>query len=104
MIRQDGLAQMQIRVSYLSLLNRAADACEHGARMGTDQSNHPHRYRQNDSEHYGVLRDILAFFLLPRFAKKVGHWAPVWSLFSQPHSQTAPFAVRTQRPIRVAYW
>jgi hypothetical protein len=62
------------------LLNRAADTREHSARMGTDQSNHPHGYRQDDSEHYGVLCDILAFFLLPRFAKKVSHSAPVWLL------------------------
>jgi hypothetical protein len=35
--------------------------------------NVPSRYRQNDSEHHRILRDVLPFFLSPGLLKKISH-------------------------------
>jgi hypothetical protein len=46
----------------------------------------PIAIRQNDSEHYRILCDILAVFLPPSSAKKLNHQgnSPAWALIDQP--------------------
>jgi hypothetical protein len=68
------------------LLNGTTYAGEYVAGTGTDQSDRANCDRQNDSEHYCILRDILAFFLPPSSAKKVSHSDPNLELPRTRHS------------------
>ena len=74
----------------MSLLNGTTYVGEYAARVGSDQADRANRDRQYDSEHYRILCDILAVFLLPASAKKLSHPDPnlelpkTWALASSP--------------------
>ena len=49
------------------LLNSAGDVGEHIGGVGADQMYRTHHDDKNDGQHHGIFRNVLSFFISPKF-------------------------------------
>jgi|GraSoiStandDraft_57_1057295.scaffolds.fasta_scaffold1442619_2 hypothetical protein len=58
------------------LLNGAAYRRKHIVGIGADQTNCTDHDDQDDCQHHGIFRDILAFLIIPEFLHQLFHVQP----------------------------
>ena len=92
----------RVLASTIGLLNGTTYVGEYTTRVRADHPDRANRDRQNDSEHYRILCDILAVLLPPSSAKELTHPDPNLALRKTQaleYSQTAPFRSARQWPV-----
>lgn len=72
-MRRHQLRLLRLRVAGKRSLNRTGCIGKHAARIASYQTNRTHHQYQNNCQHHGVFRDVLAFLVGPELAKESGH-------------------------------